>query len=257
MALLVICTVAFLASGLTLFSGFGLGTILMPAFAVFFPLDIAIALTAVVHFLNNIFKFCLLGKLADKRILLRFGIPAFLSSIAGAFVLLKFNHLAPLATYVVNDRQYSIETIKLVVALLMIFFVALEMHPKLKHVSFDWKYLPVGGVLSGFFGGLAGHQGALRGAFLIRCQLTKEAYIATGVVIACMVDVSRLSIYAAHVRSSGIQENVMLVLCAVAAAFAGSFLGNRWMKKITVDIVQKIVAGMLFVIALLLAAGII
>ena len=53
----VIILVALFASALTLFSGFGLGTLLMPAFAFFFPIEIAVALTAVVHLLNNIFKF--------------------------------------------------------------------------------------------------------------------------------------------------------------------------------------------------------
>jgi hypothetical protein len=38
-----------LASALTLFSGFGLGTLLMPVVALFFPLDLAIAMTAMVH----------------------------------------------------------------------------------------------------------------------------------------------------------------------------------------------------------------
>lgn len=52
-------------SGLTLFSGFGLGTILMPVFALFFPLPLAISATAVVHFANNIFKF---GLMAHRRI---------------------------------------------------------------------------------------------------------------------------------------------------------------------------------------------
>jgi len=47
---------ALLISGLTLFSGFGLGTVLMPVFALFFPLPLAIAATAVVHFANNIFN---------------------------------------------------------------------------------------------------------------------------------------------------------------------------------------------------------
>jgi hypothetical protein len=46
---LVIAATALIVSGLTLFSGFGLGTILMPAFALFFPLTVAIAATAVVH----------------------------------------------------------------------------------------------------------------------------------------------------------------------------------------------------------------
>lgn len=48
---------AFIASALTFFSGFGPGTILMPAFTLLFPVEIAIAATAVVHFLNNFFKF--------------------------------------------------------------------------------------------------------------------------------------------------------------------------------------------------------
>ena len=38
---LIICLVALAASGLTLFSGFGLGTLLMPAFALFFPVPTA------------------------------------------------------------------------------------------------------------------------------------------------------------------------------------------------------------------------
>ena len=59
---LLICIVALLASGLTLFSGFGLGTLLLPAFALFFPVPAAIAMTALVHFANNLFKLALLGR---------------------------------------------------------------------------------------------------------------------------------------------------------------------------------------------------
>ena len=61
----VVCLVALLGSGLTLFSGFGLGTLLLPVFALFFPVEVAIAATAVVHFLNNLFKLSLLGRNAD------------------------------------------------------------------------------------------------------------------------------------------------------------------------------------------------
>ncbi len=65
MPYLLICLAAFLASGLTLFSGFGLGTLLLPVMVLFFPIDLAIALTAVVHALNNLFKCWLLGRHAD------------------------------------------------------------------------------------------------------------------------------------------------------------------------------------------------
>ncbi|MEK9138207.1 MAG: sulfite exporter TauE/SafE family protein, partial [Bacteroidota bacterium] len=59
MEYLIVCTIALLASGLTLFSGFGLGTLLLPAFILFFPPDVAVGMTAIVHFLNNIFKLVL------------------------------------------------------------------------------------------------------------------------------------------------------------------------------------------------------
>ena len=46
--------VALAASLLSFFSGFGLGTLLLPAFAVVAPLDVAVAATAVVHLANNL-----------------------------------------------------------------------------------------------------------------------------------------------------------------------------------------------------------
>lgn len=67
MELALIGIVALLTAGVTLFSGFGLGTILMPVFALFFPVPVplAIAATAVVHLANNVFKFGLMAKQAD------------------------------------------------------------------------------------------------------------------------------------------------------------------------------------------------
>ena len=60
MEIILISIVAFLVAILTFFSGFGLGTILTPVMMIFFPVDVAIALTGVVHFSNNIFKWSLL-----------------------------------------------------------------------------------------------------------------------------------------------------------------------------------------------------
>ena len=62
MDIIIISLTALLTSLMTFFTGFGLGTILTPVFAIFFPIDIAIALTGIVHLLNNIFKLGLVGK---------------------------------------------------------------------------------------------------------------------------------------------------------------------------------------------------
>src|SRR5262245_51740326 len=97
--LIILSIAALLTSLLTFFSGFGLGTILMPVFAVFFPVEVAIALTGVVHFLNNIFKLSLVGVKANKDVVLRFGIPAFIAAFAGAWLLLRMTDLKPIYEY--------------------------------------------------------------------------------------------------------------------------------------------------------------
>ena len=256
MEYLIIIVVALFASGLTLFSGFGLGTILLPAFALFFPVEVAIAITAIVHFLNNIFKLFLLGKHADKTIIIRFGLPAIFSAFIGAYALIMLSDLAPLLSYQIMGSTFIITPVKLVIAMLMTLFAIIELLPA-DVFSFNQKYLPVGGLLSGFFGGLSGHQGALRSAFLLRCNLTKEAFIATGIVIACIIDFSRLFVYSSKYFVSLDQESITLLIVATLAAFLGAYLGNKMLKKITMQFVRITVSIMLFLIALGLGLGII
>lgn len=89
---------ALLISGLTLFSGFGLGTVLMPVFALFFPVPLAIAATAIVHFANNIFKFGLMDKQADWRVEARFSMTAAIAAMAGAGLLSLFDKMPVLTS---------------------------------------------------------------------------------------------------------------------------------------------------------------
>ena len=248
---------AFLTSGLTFFSGFGLGTLLLPVFALFFPLEVAIGLTALVHLANNLFKLLLVGKYADIPIVLRFGLPALAAAFLGAAALLQLTHLAPLASYHLWGRTFQITPVKLVVALLMVFFAILEVHPALSRFTLTPRWLPLGGVLSGFFGGLSGHQGALRSAFLLRCGLTKEGFISTGVVIGCLVDVTRLTVYAGGFPPHLLRDNAGPLLAAMIAALGGSFLGRRLLTQITMRFVQFTVAALLILVALGLASGLI
>ena len=53
MELVPIGVVALLTSAPTLFSGFGLGTSLMPVFALFFPLPLATAATPSLHYVRS------------------------------------------------------------------------------------------------------------------------------------------------------------------------------------------------------------
>lgn len=257
MVYLVICLAALIASGLTLFSGFGLGTLLMPVFAIFFPVEVAIALTAIVHFLNNVFKLVLVGNYTDKGVVFWFGIPAIIFAFLGAKSLLLLSGLKPLAVYQVFEKSFEVTPVKVVIALLLVVFSIAELTPALAKISFDRKYLPFGGALSGFFGGLSGNQGALRSPFLLKAGLSQERYIATGVVIACLVDFTRLSVYGSHFSRAGGTENLLLLATATVSAFLGAFIGARFMKKVTMRAIQILVAVMLLGIAVGLGFGLI
>lgn len=254
----VIPLVAFIASVLTFFSGFGLGTMLTPVFMVFFPAPAAIALTGVVHFFNNIFKIVLVGSNADRKVLIRFGIPAVVAAVLGAWLLSQIPDQDPIHAYTINGRHFEIMPVKLIIAILLIIFALMDLIPRFKRLEFSKNKLPLGGFLSGFFGGLSGNQGALRSAFLIKAGLTKEAFIGTAVVVSTLVDFSRLWVYAANVEESQIaEENLPLVIAGIAAAIAGAFLGNMLLKKVTINFIQTIVAIMLIALSLALGTGII
>jgi uncharacterized protein len=257
MEYILICLIAIFGSGLTLFSGFGLGTILLPVFGLFFPIEIAVVLTSIVHFLNNMLKLIIFGKNANKNVVIKFGIPAIIFAFLGAYLLKLLSTSSKLFQYSFDGVFFNVMPLKIIIGLLLIVFALFEFIPKLKNFQVDEKYLPLGGVLSGFFGGLSGHQGALRSAFLIRAHLSKEAFIATGIVIACLVDVSRLSIYIPEIINNHYQLNYMLIVSATLSAFLGVYFGNKLLQKTTYKALQNIVAVLLMVFGILLCLGVI
>jgi len=262
MAYLIVCATAFLAAGLTFFAGFGLGTLLLPAFALFFPIQVAVSATAVVHLMNNLFKLTLVGRNADLRVVLAFGIPAGLSAMLGAWLLALLSDLPVLYQYEVAGRAATITPVKLVIAILILGFALMDILPGPTRAGFGRKWIPLGGLLSGLLGGLSGHQGALRSAFLIKSGLTKEAFIGTGVTCAVLVDVSRLTVYgfsflSGHLATLGEGNGLALLLASTAAAFGGTLLGSRLVRKVTLVALQRTVGIMLMVVATAMGLGLI
>jgi uncharacterized membrane protein YfcA len=257
MDLVIIAIAAAFASLLTFFSGFGLGTLLMPVFALFFPVDIAIALTGLVHLVNNLFKWTLVYRHINWPVVFRFGIPAVPAAFAGAWALIWVNRFLPLLTWHWGEKSFEVTPVKLLIGLLLLVFALLETSPRFSKWQVGAEKMVYGGLLSGFFGGLSGHQGALRTVFLIRAGLSKEAFIATGVMIACLIDLTRLSLYANNFRTISWDSYAAPVLTGILAAFAGGYAGNRLLKKTTMKQVQFTVSVLLGIIALALITGIV
>jgi uncharacterized protein len=253
-----IAVTALVASFLTFFSGFGLGTILLPVFAIYYDLEIAIALTAVVHLLNNLFKLSLVFKNISWPVVLRFGVPSLLAAFAGAYLLKQLSgNDTELLSYQLSGKSFSVTWPGFVIGTLIIFFSFFELSKKLSHVTFSERYLIPGGLLSGFFGGLSGHQGALRSAFLLRLNLEKAAFIATGVFVACLVDVARLALYSKFEVLKEDNANYYLLALAVLSAWIGALAGNKLFKKTTLGTFKWFVGIFMMVMGLLIAAGIV
>lgn len=253
---LLIAAIAFGASVLTFFSGFGLGTLLLPVFALFFPISAALMMTAVVHLLNNLFKLTLIGSFINIRVVLRFGLPALGFAGLGSWLLVRISGKPSLIEYQWLGGDHQVTSAGLLVGLLMMVFAIFDIGTREKR-GFGPRWLPLGGALSGFFGGLSGHQGALRSAFLLRCDLSKEGFIATGVCIACLVDLARLSQYLPAWRQLAGGLPIHLLLVAVAAAFSGALIGRRLLTKVSLVAVHRLVGILLLVAGTAIAAGLI
>jgi len=258
----VVAIAALIVSALALYSGFGLGTLLMPVFALFFPIPVAVASTAVVHLANNVFRISIVGRGADWRTVLAFGLPAAALAIPGAFLLVQLADITPLATYNIGNRDFDITTIKLVVAVLILGFAAFELVPLFRQVEFPRKWIPYGGALSGFFGGLSGHQGALRSAVLAKTGLGTAAFVGTVSVCALMVDISRLAVYGVTFFAEDFTDisegnSIALVGVATLAAFVGTYTSSRFLKQVTMKTIRRIVGTLLVAVGLGLASGLI
>jgi len=254
---LFIAITVFLISGIVLFSGFGLGTLLMPVLALFFPVAIAINLTAVVHFLNNLFKLAIVGKYGNKEAVIKFAIPAIPGAIVGSMLLSHIAQKNFIINYQLFSHQFSVQFVNLFIGVLIIFFILLEIIPQLNKISFSKKYLPVGGILSGFFGGLSGHQGVFRSIFLLKTGLSKEQFIATGVIIAIIVDFTRLIVYGTNFLGNEINYSWKLLTVAVFSAFLGSYIARKYIHKVTIGIIRYIIVVLLCIISAGLITGVI
>ncbi|GAB5465997.1 MAG: sulfite exporter TauE/SafE family protein [Candidatus Kapaibacteriales bacterium] len=220
------------ASILTFFSGFGLGTILLPVLLLSFEPLVAISYTAFVHFLNNVFKTGILWKEIDRLVVLKFGLGSIVFAILGSFL--------------ISELSIETKTIEVLIGFLIICFTVFDIIPISNKISF-FDNLYLGGALSGFFGGISGHQGALRSAFLIRLDLSKYAYIATGTAISLFIDASRIPIY---LINGDINLSVMLdykFVALSATSVIGVLLGRKLLKKSNIKVLRITVAIFLIV----------
>lgn len=169
-------------------------------------MEIAVAATAVVHGANNVLKVMVVGRHADKELVIRFGLPAIASAFAGAATLSHVAHFDELFRYTIGSLTAVVTQVKLTMGRLIFAFALFELVPALRGLRFDRKHLPLGGILSGFFGGFSGHQGALRFAFLTKVGIPPQSFVGTNALIGFLVDLARIAVYGSSFFLAGTDD---------------------------------------------------
>lgn len=219
-----------LAGSIGTITGFGTSTIMVPVLLLFFPLSLTLLFVGIIHWFGDIWKMLFFRSGVRWRILLLFGASGLIASYIGASLIVA----VPEAT------------LSRLLGLFLLTYVGwLWFNPKWQLPERNVTALS-GGALSGFFAGVFGVGGAVRGAFLAAYNLPKEVYLFTSGAIALIVDSTRLVTY----WSEGIRLSGGLPWALVACVPA-SLLG-AYLAKLVVSRIPQ--AQFRIVVALFLAA---
>lgn len=212
--------------------GFGSSVFFVPLAGLFFDLHTVLALTALLHVFSNISKLWLFRGHFNMRLLLLFGIPSILLVWIGAEL----------------TASISSETATLLLGIFIVLFSSvLLIMPKLKLKAVPGTAIITGGA-AGFFAGLVGTGGAIRGLGLAAFGLGKESFIATSAAIDMGVDLLRTVVYLNmdYLPASGIYWIPVLLVIATL----GSWLGKKVVMRLNENTWRRVLLILLLIVGI-------
>jgi len=213
---LIFWVTAFFASFLGNIAAFGISSILLPVAVSIFPYKLALALTSIFHLFSNIGRMGFFRGELDKRVILLFGVPTIIFTFLGASLVGVFP-----------------ETwLKIGMGIILVSYSVLGLTGKELRFNSNKVLFIVGGSIYGFFSGLVGSGGPLRGALLSSFGLTGGIYVATNGGISFLTDITRVSVYLWNGYVSS-EFYWYIPLLFVVAMFGGFF------SKLAVERIRK------------------
>lgn len=209
-------------------AGFGIGSVLTPLVALRVPTPVAVAAVALPHALATALRCWRLRASIEWKVLREFGVLSAAGGLAGALL----------------NASVSSRALTLVLALLLIatsVAALTEWTARWQpHGPMVWLF----GLMSGFFGGIAGNQGGLRAAALLSWSLPPAAFVATATATGLLVDVARTPIYLWRFGHE-IRALAMTIAIASVGVVLGTLLGERVMLGLSRDHFRLIVAALI------------
>ena len=231
--LILLTLLTLVASGVGTLSGFGTSTIMVPVLTLFFPLPITLLFVGIIHLFGDLWKMLLFRKGLNWRLILGFGIPGIFLSYIGA------------------SLSFDIPTTlleQLLGVFLLGYVIFLFMHQRWR-LPRTTAMAVTGGALSGFFAGIFGVGGAIRGMFLSAFDLPKATYIFVSGAIAFFIDAVRIGTY----LWEGTRLEAFLLygmILYVPTSLLGAYVAKRVVDRIPQGAFRLVIAAFLGLIAL-------
>lgn len=234
---LLIAVTSVVAGGIATVTGFGIGSLLTPAFAIWHDPKVAVAAVSIPHLVGTAIRFGLVKGHVDRRVLWSFGLASAAGGLAGALL----------------HSWASSPSLRIVFGLLLLFVAASELSGLARRMRFTGVLAWIAGVLSGLFGGLVGNQGGIRAGALLGFSMSKETFIATATAIGLIVDAARMPVYAA-VQGPALAALSLPIAVATAGVAAGTVAGHRVLKRIPETAFRRVVAVLIGLLGLSMLA---
>lgn len=212
-------------------TGFGVGSILTPLFAMRVELPVAVAAVSIPHLLATAQRFWMVRRLVDGRVLLGFGVTSAIGGLAGAFLL----------------RQFTGEALERVFGGVVTLGGVAELTGWMRRVHWNRAAAWIAGAVSGMLGGLVGNQGSVRTAALLGFHIPRESFVATATAIALFVDGARVPVYLAGEWDSIVALRGPIAIASLAA-LVGTVAGVRLLRRLPEVQFRRFVAVMLIAI---------
>jgi uncharacterized membrane protein YfcA len=214
--------------------GFGIGSLLTPLLALRVGMPTAIAAIALPHAAATAFRFWRLRRAVDWSVVRRFGLLSAAGGLVGALLYTRLGG----------------QSLTLVLAGLLI----LTGVSGLTALTTRWQPARLAGLLgllSGFFGGLAGNQGGVRSAALLTFRLAPPAFVATATATALLVDLARTPVYLWRAGSALLALWLPLGL-TTAGVLGGTLIGERLLLGMTAERFRRVVSLAILALGVLL-----
>jgi uncharacterized membrane protein YfcA len=233
-AFLVLMLIAGIVAGaIASVSGFGIGSVLTPLLSLRVATKLAVAAVSVPHLAATAFRFWLLRKHVDRRLLLNFGLMSAAGGLTGA--LLQIYAGSPRLTLIFGG--------------LLVFTGAMGLTGLSDRLRFQGWLAWLAGFLSGLLGGLVGNQGGIRSAAMLGFDVPRHAFVATATAVGLIVDGARMPVYFLT-QGSEIARLWPVLVATTFGALVGTMAGERVLRKMPERIYRRVVSALVLALGL-------